>query len=381
MFLLGYVSLSVVVFRHGSPERKKGNSWKTLNYNQIIITVREKRLMKKIINDPNLILSEMIEGYLGVFGDILQQVGDFTSVVRKNLSPGKVGLVIGGGSGHEPLFMDYIGPGYADGVAQGNIFAAPSPDNILAVTQAVDRGKGVIYVYGNYSGDVLNFDMAAELAEFEDIRTSTVRVTDDVASAPKDRSQDRRGIAGDFFVFRMAGAACEAGLDLEEVTRIANKANANTRSMGVALSPGTIPGSQKAAFDLADDEMEIGMGLHGEPGVRRGKMQSADEIVDQMMALILSDLPFDNGDEVCVLVNGLGSTSRLELMIVARRTLQLLSQAEICVHDIKVGNFAVCQEMAGASITLMRMDDEMKELYNSPSWTMLFNQKGYALEK
>jgi dihydroxyacetone kinase len=337
--------------------------------------------MKKIINDPNFILSEMMEGYLGVFGDILEQVGDFTSVIRKNLSPGKVGLVIGGGSGHEPLFMDYIGLGYADGVAQGNIFAAPSPDNILAVTQAVDRGKGVIYVYGNYSGDVLNFDMAAELAEFEDIRTTTVRVTDDVASAPKDHSHDRRGIAGDYFVIRMAGAACEAGLNLEEVTRIAKKANANTRSMGVALSPGTIPGTEKAAFDLADDEMEIGMGLHGEPGVRRGKLQTADEIVDQMMALILSDLPFNKGDAVCVLVNGLGSTSRLELMIIARRTLQLLSKAEIFVHDIKVGNFAVCQEMAGASITLMRMDDEMKELYNSPSWTMLFNQKGTTSEE
>lgn len=289
--------------------------------------------------------------------------------------------MIGGGSGHEPLFLDYIGLGYADGVAQGNIFAAPSPDNILAVTKAVDRGKGIIYVYGNYAGDVLNFDMAAELADFEDIRTTTVRVTDDVASAPKDRSQDRRGIAGDYFVIRMAGAACEVGFDLDEVTRIAEKANANTRSMGVSLSPGTIPGSEKAAFELADDEMEIGMGLHGEPGVRRGKMQSADEIVDQMMDLILSDLPFKNGDEVCVLVNKLGSTSRLELMIVARRTLQLLSDAQIRVHDVKVGNFAVCQEMAGASITLMRMDEEMKKLYESPSWTMLFNQKGFTSEK
>ncbi len=337
--------------------------------------------MKKIINDPKFILSEMMEGYLGVFGEIIEQVENYTSVVRKNLSPGKVGLVIGGGSGHEPLFLDYIGLGYADGVAQGNIFAAPSPDNILAVTQAVDRGKGVLYVYGNYAGDVLNFDMAAELAEFENIRTTTVKVTDDVASAPKDRTQDRRGIAGDYFVIRMAGAACEAGFDLEEGTRIAEKANANTRSMGVALTPGTIPGAEKAAFDLADDEMEIGMGLHGEPGVHRGKLQSADEIVDQMMALILSDLPFNKGDEVCVLVNGLGSTSRLELMIIARRTLQLLSEAGISVHDFKVGNFAVCQEMASASISLMRIDDEMKKLYNSPSWSMLFNQKGFTLGK
>ena len=337
--------------------------------------------MKKIINNPTSILTEMMEGYLGAFGDILEQIEDYTSVVRKDLSPDKVGLVIGGGSGHEPLFMDYVGLGYADGVAQGNIFAAPSPDNILAVTKAVDRGRGVIYVYGNYAGDILNFDMAAELAEMEDIQTTTVTVTDDVASAPKDHINDRRGIAGDLFVMRIAGAACEAGLDLDEVRRVTEKANASTRSMGVALSPGTIPGEKKAAFSLADDEMEIGMGLHGEPGVQRGKLQPADVIVDQMMELILADLPFSKGDTVCALINGLGSTSRLELMIIARRTLQNLSKAGIGVHDIKVGNFAVCQEMAGASITLMRMDNELIKLYDSPGWTLLFNQKGFNTGK
>jgi dihydroxyacetone kinase len=337
--------------------------------------------MKKIINDPKNVLPEMMEGYMGVFGDILEQVENYTSVVRKNLSPDKVGLIIGGGSGHEPLFMDYIGLGYADGVAQGNIFAAPSPDNVLAVTKAVDRGKGVIYVFGNYSGDIMNFGMAAELAEIEGVKSATVLVTDDVASAPKDRIKDRRGIAGDFFVIRMAGAACEAGLELDEVKRVTEKANANTRTMGVALSPGTIPGEYKAAFTLADDEMEIGMGLHGEPGVRRDKLLPADVIVDQMMDLILKDLPFNKGDDVCVLVNGLGSTSRLELMIVARRTLQNLSKAEVKVHDIKVGNFAICQEMAGASISLMRMDDEIKKFYNSPSWTMLFGEKGFNAGK
>lgn len=331
--------------------------------------------MKKIINDPRNVVPEMVEGYIGVYGGIIEQVENYTSVVRKNLPPDKVGLVTGGGSGHEPLFMDYIGLGYAAGVAQGNIFAAPSPDNILAVTRAVDRGKGVIYVFGNYSGDILNFDMAAELAEFEGIKTATVPVTDDVASAPIDRINDRRGIAGDFFVIRLAGAACEAGFELDEVKRITEKANANTRSMGVALSPGTIPGENKAAFILGDDEMEIGMGLHGEPGVRRGKLQTADEIVDQMMAAILADLPFTRGDEVNVLVNGLGSTSRLELMIVARRTVQILAEAGISIHDIIVGSFAVCQEMAGCSVTLMRLDDKMKRLYDSPGWTMVLGAR------
>lgn len=334
--------------------------------------------MKKIINDPRKVVPEMIEGYTGVYGEILEQVENYSSVVRKNLLPDKVGLVTGGGSGHEPLFMDYIGLGFADGVAQGNIFAAPSPDNILSVTRAVDRGKGVIYVFGNYTGDILNFGMAAELAEFEGIKTETVPVTDDVAAAPKDRINDRRGIAGDLFVIRLAGAACEAGLDLEEVKRITEKANANTRSMGVALSPGTIPGEAKAAFSLADDEMEIGMGLHGEPGVRRGKLQTADEIVDQIMEAILADLPFRQGDEVCVLVNGLGSTSRLELMIVARRAMQVLVKMEIKSHDIIVGSFAVCQEMAGCSVTLMRLDDELKNLYDSPGWTILFGARSNA---
>ncbi len=333
--------------------------------------------MKKIINNPKNVLPEMMEGYIGVYGDIIEQVENYTSVVRKNLSPNTVGLIIGGGSGHEPLFMDYIGLGYAAAVAQGNIFAAPSPDNILAVTKAVDQGKGVIYVFGNYSGDIMNFGMAAELAEFDGIQSATVLVTDDVASAPKDRIKDRRGIAGDFFVMRLAGAACEAGFELDEVKRITEKANANTRSMGVALSGGTIPGAPRAAFTLADDEMEIGMGLHGEPGVRRDKLQTADEIVNQLMEAILADLPFQKGDEVCVLVNGLGSTSRLELMIVARRTMQILAEAEIKIHDIIVGSIAVCQEMAGCSVTLMRLDDETKKLYDSPGWTMVFGAKGF----
>jgi len=337
--------------------------------------------MKKIINDPKNILLEMIEGYLGVYGDILKQVENYTSLVRKNLEPDKVGLLIGGGSGHEPMFMDYLGLGYADGVAQGGVFASPSPDNVLAVTKAINRGRGVIYVFGNFSGDILNFRMAAEMADHEGIKNRTVLVTDDVASAPSDRIKDRRGIAGIFFVLRIAGAACHAGYDLDEVARITEKANANTRTMGIALSPGTIPGEPKASFELAEDEMEIGLGLHGEPGVRRGKVQPADEIVDQMTDTILPDIPFQKGDDVCVLVNGLGSTSRLELMIAARRTLQNLTKAGINVHDIKVGNYAICQEMAGCSITLLRLDDELRKLYNSPAWNIAFGDKGFNTGK
>jgi phosphoenolpyruvate---glycerone phosphotransferase subunit DhaK len=332
--------------------------------------------MKKFINNPNDVLPEMMEGYFRVYGDIIDRVEDHITAVRKNLPPNKVGLIVGGGSGHEPIFIEYLGDGLADCAVQGNVCAAPSPDYVLAGTKATDRGKGVLYIYGNYSGDCMNFDMAGELAEMDGIKTATVRVTDDVASAPKDRIYDRRGIAGDYFVMRMAGAACKAGFDLDEVKRIADKANDNTRTMGVALTPGTIPG-EKAAFSLADDEMEIGMGLHGEPGVRRDKMQPADVIVDQMMEMILADLPFKKGDKVCVLVNGFGSTTRMEMMIVIRRTMQLLDKAGITSHDIKFGNFATFQEMAGCSITLMRMDDELIKLYDSPMWSILFGQKGH----
>ncbi|GAP22132.1 dihydroxyacetone kinase subunit DhaK [Leptolinea tardivitalis] len=336
--------------------------------------------MKKFINDPNDVLPEMMEGYLRAYGDIIERIEDYPSVVLKDLDPGKVGLIVGGGSGHEPIFIEYLGKGMADGASQGNICAAPSPDNILAVTKAVDRGKGVVYIYGNYSGDCMNFDMAAELADLEGIKTATVRVTDDVASAPKDRISDRRGIAGDFFVMRIAGAACYAGYDLEDVKRVADKANANTRTMGVALTPGTIPG-EKPAFTLGEDEMEIGMGLHGEPGIRRDKIQPADKIVDQMMKMILEDLPFKKGDDVCLLVDGFGATTRMEMMIIIRRVSQLLDKEGITLHDVKFGNFATFQEMAGSSITLMRLDDELKKLYDSPMWSILFGQKGFSTHK
>jgi dihydroxyacetone kinase len=254
----------------------------------------------------------------------------------------------------------------------GNVFAAPSPDIVLAATKAADRGRGVLYVYGNYMGDVLNFDMGAELADMEGIRTETVRVCDDVASAPPERPEGRRGIAGDFFVIKIAGAACDAGLDLDEVKRVAVKARDNVRTMGVALYPGTIPGSEKPAFTLPEDEIEIGMGLHGEPGVRRGKIRPADELVDEMMALIMKDLPFLAGDEVCVLVNGYGATTRMEQLIAMRRALQYLEHSGLPVHNAEAGNYATCQEMAGVSVTLLRLDDELKKYFDAPAWSPVY---------
>ena len=325
-------------------------------------------MTKKAINDPKNVVQDALDGFLGTYGKYFHQLEGVTAIAKNRMDPDKVGLLIGGGSGHEPIFLEYIGRGYADAVALGQIFAAPSPDIILAATKAADRGRGVLYVYGNYAGDNLNFDMAAELAGLEGISTATVRVWDDVASAPPARMNDRRGIAGDFYVIKIAGAVCDAGLDLNEVKRIAEKARDNARSMGVAFSPGTIPGASKAAFELPQDEIEFGMGLHGEPGVRRGKMQPANDLVDQMLSLILPDKPIVKGDEVCILVNGFGATTRLELWIVMRRTLSVLAEKGIEVYDSLAGNFATCQEMAGFSITLFRLDEELKQYFDWPAW-------------
>ena len=323
--------------------------------------------MKKLINDPRNVVEELFTGFVAMHHPKYRFVGDAKNIVVKSeLKEDRVMLLIGGGSGHEPLFLEFIGEGFADGVCQGNVFAAPSPQTILTATKALVRGKGVLYVYGNYAGDNMNFDMAAELAEAEGIQTGTVRVWDDVASAPKDNVSERRGIAGDLFVIKVAGAACHSGLELSEVVRVTSKARDNTRTMGVALAPGYIPGETKATFELGPDEMEIGMGLHGEPGVRRGKLKPANEVVDEILDLIIEDLPFAAGDEVCVLVNGYGSTTRMELLICMGRALETLQAKGIKVHHSLIGNYATCQEMAGVSITLMRLDEELKKYYDYP---------------
>lgn len=323
--------------------------------------------MKKIINDDaDKLVEEMLEGYLAAYGNLYEAVPEVNGFIVKNKKD-KVALVIGGGSGHEPLFPGFVGEGLADAVAMGNIFASPNPSNIFEVTKAADNGKGVLYVYGNYAGDNLNFDMAEELANDAGIKTSSVRVWDDVASAPLDRIDDRRGIAGDVFVIKVAGAATDMGLSLEEATRVTKKARDSVRTIGLALAPGSIPGTDKATFELPEDKIEFGMGLHGEPGVKRTEMMKADKLTDIMMENILKDLPFSSGDEVCVLVNGLGSTTFLELFTINRRISQILAEKNIKVYDTSVNSYCTCQEMAGASITLMHLDDELKKYYDYPA--------------
>ncbi|MEH7306048.1 dihydroxyacetone kinase subunit DhaK [Neobacillus drentensis] len=307
-----------------------------------------------------------MEGFLAAYKSTYQKVENVNGIIRRNRKD-KVAIVTGGGSGHEPLFLGLIGEGLADGVTLGNVFAAPPPTNVFEVAKAVDSGKGVLFIYGNYSGDVLNFGMAEELLEMEDIQTKTVLVTDDVASAPVERKGDRRGIAGDIFVVKIAGAAAEKGLSLEEVTQVTQKANDQTFSIGVALAPGSIPGATEPPYTLGDDEIEVGMGIHGEPGMERTKMMPADELTDKLMEKLLVESNIVPGDEVAVLVNGLGSTTLMELLIVNRRVAQILEEKEIVAFDMEVNSYCTTQEMAGFSITLLKLDDELKDLYNAPA--------------
>ncbi|MFC1737113.1 dihydroxyacetone kinase subunit DhaK [Candidatus Hydrogenedentota bacterium] len=338
--------------------------------------------MKKLINDPYKVCDEMIEGYVAAYGAHLRKVDGCNVIVRKAMSiENRVGVVIGGGSGHEPLFIGLVGKGMGDAAAPGDIFAAPSPDVIIEAVRAVDSGAGVLFVYGNYAGDNMNFDMAAEMAEAEGYRVETVRVWDDVASAPIERQDERRGIAGDVFVIKMAGAKAETGASLDEVKAVTEKARQNTRTIGVALSSATIPATGEPTFDIGYDEMEIGMGLHGEPGVGRQKLMSADETAEQMTERVLADLPFVSGDEVVVLVNGLGSTTLMELYIINRKVAQVLAAKGIEIYDTTVGTFCTCQEMAGCSVTLMKLDDELKELYKMPAWSTVYKRFSHGMFK
>lgn len=331
-------------------------------------------MMKKLINDPFDVTREELEGFAAAFPLDVRLAGN-QSVVRAAVPiTGKVGVIFGGGSGHEPLFMGYLGKGLADGCPVGNIFASPSSDIVLDATRAVSGGAGVLYLYGNYSGDVMNFDLAAEMAAEENIRVETVRVTDDVASAPLKEIHRRRGIAGDFFVLKVAGACADSGADLDRVRSAAAKANDNTRSMGVALSSCTIPASGRPIFELGEDEIEIGLGIHGEPGARRQKLAPANEIADELVNRVLADLPFQAGDDVAVLINGLGSTPLAELFIVFRRVAERLAVAKIRIHRSYVGNYSTSLEMAGCSVTLMRLDDELRRYIDWPASSPYFTQ-------
>lgn len=334
--------------------------------------------MKKIMNTPEDFIPEMLEGIYAAHPGELEYVGgDLHCLVNVRCHAGKVGLMTGGGSGHLPLFLGYVGEGMLDGCAIGDVFQSPSAEQILAVTKHIDQGQGVLYIYGNYNGDIFNFDSATEMADFEEgIRVLSCVAGEDVAGPPPGPGEQnkRRGVAGIFFVFKCAGAAAAAGLPLDEVKRVADKACENVRTMGVALSSCTVPRVGRPSFDIAEDEIEIGMGIHGEPGVRRGKLQPADAIVDEMLEPILADLPYSEGDEVAVLVNGLGATPLEELYVMFRRVSEILKARGIKLFRVYIGEYATSMEMAGASISLFRLDTELKQFLSAAADTPFFKE-------
>jgi dihydroxyacetone kinase len=324
--------------------------------------------LKKLINDPFDVVDELLDGFTLAHADLVR-LGAPHVVARTTSVEGKVGVVVGGGSGHEPAFAGYVGPGLADAAALGNVFAAPSPDICLDAIRAASTGAGVLLVYGNYAGDVLNFDLAVADAANEGIECRTVRVTDDVASASRAERDRRRGIAGDVFVFKIAGASADRGDDLATVERLTRRANDACASIGVALSACEVPGSGRPTFDIGPDEIEIGMGIHGEPGIERGALQQADAVVALMFDAILADRA-ENGrspGEVALLVNGLGATSYMDLYILCRAARTRLADAGFEVSRTFVGEYVTSLEMAGASLTVMDLDDELRGLLDAPA--------------
>jgi len=332
--------------------------------------------MKKILNDPNQFVSEMLDGLLRAHPDMLSFAGsDPHCIVRVDApTSGKVALATGGGSGHLPVFLGYVGKGMLDGCAVGDVFSSPNAEQMLEVTRHIHGGRGVLYIYGNYGGDVMNFDMAAEMANLENIDVRTVRVKDDVASAPAQESERRRGVAGMVFAFKVAGAKAEMGGTLDEVEAITRRALANIRSMGVALSPCTVPAVGRPTFSIGETEMEIGMGIHGEPGVMRESLATADQIAERMTAAILADMPVESGEELAVMVNGLGATPPEELYILYRKVHELLLARGIRIYRAYVGEYATSMEMAGASFSFFRLDNELKDLLDLPARTPFFVQ-------
>lgn len=332
--------------------------------------------MRKIINSPENFVDEVIDGILLAHGDKLRAADpDRRAIVRSDAGTrGKVGIVTGGGSGHLPLFLGYVGHGLASGVAVGNVFSSPSPEQIHAATVASDDGAGVLYLYGNYGGDVYTFDLAADMCEGDGIRTRTVLGTDDLLSAPPERAETRRGVAGLFFTYKTAGAAAERGDDLDTVAEIAQRTCDRTRTMGVGLSPTILPAAGEPTFTLDDGEMEIGIGIHGEPGQHRGPLESADEITDRFTAELLRELPVGEGDKVAVLVNGLGATPLEELYVIYRRLHATITERGAQISHVYIGEYATSLEMAGASVSLCHLDDELAELLSAPADSPFFEQ-------
>jgi phosphoenolpyruvate---glycerone phosphotransferase subunit DhaK len=332
--------------------------------------------MRKIINNPENFVQDMMKGIYTAHPDQIKPVnGDLQCLAAVKKKPGKVALATGGGSGHLPLFLGYVGEGLLDGCAVGGVFQSPSSLQMLEVTKEIDQGAGVLYIYGNYTGDIMNFDMAAEMAEMEDIEVRSVIGMDDAASAPKGEEHNRRGVAGIFFIYKCAGAAASLMMNLDEVERIARKTGDRVRTMGAALSPCIIPEVGKPNFTINDGEMALGMGIHGEPGIRNTNLLTADELVDEMLSVLTTDMELPEFSEIALLVNGLGATPKEELYIMFNAVAEKMKEKHISIYRTYVGEFATSMEMTGASVSILKLDDELRKLIDYPASSPFFVQR------
>ncbi|HFQ14967.1 MAG TPA: dihydroxyacetone kinase subunit DhaK [Rhodobacteraceae bacterium] len=324
--------------------------------------------MKKILNDPVAYVEEMLEGMCAAHPEFYTQPEPRVITRAGGVTKGKVGIVTGGGSGHLPIFTGYVGTGLLDAAAIGDVFSSPSAAQMAGAMRRAHGGAGILRLYGNYGGDVMNFDMAGEMVDMEDdITSTTVLLADDVASAPPEEAAKRRGVAGMVYAFKMAGAKAETMADLDEVTRVAQKAADACRSIGMALSPCTVPQAGKPTFEIGETEMEMGMGIHGEPGIWRDTLKSADAITDEMLDRLLADMPLTSGDKISILVNSLGATPPEELYIMFRHARAKLNDLGVKLVMPLVGRYATSMEMAGATITICKLDDELEDLLKAPA--------------
>ena len=331
--------------------------------------------MKKILNDPFKYVDEMLEGMCLAHPELYRQTGESGRVIVRasDTGEGKVGIVSGGGSGHLPIFTGYVGKGLLDACAIGDVFASPSVEQMADAMRAADSGAGVMRLYGNYGGDIMNFDMAGEMLEMEDINSTTVLLADDVASAPKNEREKRRGVAGMVYAFKIAGAAAEQMKSLEDVTRIAQKTADACHSVGAALTSCTVPQAGKPTFEISEEDMEMGMGIHGEPGVWRGNLKKADNIANEMVDMLLADINAVSGARMSVLVNSLGATPQEELYILYRIVKERLEDIGVKIVMPLVGRYATSMEMTGVSFTFCELDSELEDLLLEPANCAFWN--------
>jgi dihydroxyacetone kinase-like protein len=323
--------------------------------------------MKKLINSPENVVAEALQGFVGAHGDLVKVQFDPTFIMRADAPvKNKVAIISGGGSGHEPMHGGFVGLGMLDAACPGAVFTSPTPDQMLAATKAVDGGKGILHIVKNYTGDVMNFELAADMARADGLQIESVVIDDDVAVKDSTWTAGRRGVGATILAEKICGAAAEAGQSLAEVSALCKKVNVQSRSMGMALTSCTVPHVGKPTFALPEDEMEVGVGIHGEPGRERMKLRPADEIVELLMEPILTDLPFRSGDEVLMFVNGLGGTPLIELYIVYRKAAEIAAKAGLKITRNFVGSYITSLEMAGTSITLLKLDAQLTRLWDAP---------------